>query len=201
MICKNCSEQLQVEAAFCNKCGTRVNDLPQIQHSQQLQQYREPPYIPSPIPTITRGGQINLPYEMNVQSSNVDFFLTNYADYFPREKFFGIRETMLQLSVEEMLILNHLMGILKKPQKIWWFSFWLGGLGVDRFMIGSVAFGLVKLVFGFFSFFFLFFFLVASFVWLIWLILWFVDLFLIKNATQEYNFKKLTETLAQFRIY
>ena len=56
------------------------------------------------------------------------------------------------------------------------FSIAFGIFGIDRFTIGSIGIGILKLLtFWFFG------------------LAFFIDLFFIQNATKEYNYKKLLE--------
>lgn len=57
-------------------------------------------------------------------------------------------------------------------------SIFLGELGIDRFMIGDYILGALKLITG-----------GGCSIW------WIIDIFLIKNATYEYNMKKFNESI------
>jgi TM2 domain-containing membrane protein YozV len=62
-------------------------------------------------------------------------------------------------------------------------SFFLGTLGVDRFLLGDIALGIVKLLtFGLFG------------------IFWLVDLFLIMGRTDDYNRRKATEIAMSIKL-
>ena len=66
----------------------------------------------------------------------------------------------------------------KDPTTILIISLFLGGLGIDRFVLGQTALGLIKL-----------FTLAGCGLW------WFIDLFLIMSSTKEIN------AAAAYRIY
>ncbi len=70
----------------------------------------------------------------------------------------------------------------KDPTTILLISLFLGGLGIDRFIIGQTAIGLLKL-----------FTLGGCGLW------WFIDLFLIMNATKETNAKSAYRIYCQLR--
>ena len=66
----------------------------------------------------------------------------------------------------------------KDPVTIFVVSFFLGGLGIDRFVLGQTILGLIKLIT-----------LAGCGLW------WFIDLFLIMGATKEVN------AASAYRIY
>lgn len=69
--------------------------------------------------------------------------------------------------------MNSFAAVEKNPVVIFGFNAWLGGLGIDRFVIGDVLLGILKLItFGGFG---------------IWII---VDGFLIGNRTRTKNLEK-----------
>ena len=70
----------------------------------------------------------------------------------------------------------------KNPTTIFLISFFLGGLGIDRFVIGETVLGLLKL----FTF-------AACGLW------WFIDLFLIMGATKEKNAESAYRIYCQLR--
>ena len=144
--------------------------------------------------------------QVNIQSSKVDFFIEAYSKFFPREKLFSIRESLLQLPDDKVSNLDSSLD-LKKPIAAFWLDFFLGGFGVARFYIGDVLNGFIRL--GLLLLSVLMFLLawaigqpglVAAFaivpliVWFVWI--W-VDLFLIMAATRKSNYKKLMDALQQ----
>ena len=69
----------------------------------------------------------------------------------------------------------------KKPTTIFIISIFLGSLGIDRFYLGDMKFGILKLISS----------LVLPFL-PIW---WIIDLFLIKNLCREKNCELLIDTI------
>lgn len=68
----------------------------------------------------------------------------------------------------------------KNPATVWWLSFFLGGWGVDRFYLGQVGAGLVKLLTE-----------GGLFFW------YFIDLFCITTATRKRNAKRMRQLLGE----
>lgn len=102
----------------------------------------------------------------------VDSYLMVNQKYFPaeripylKEKFYNMNDAQFELVVSTQL---------KDPVVLLVVSLLLGSLGVDRFMLGNIGYGILKLLF----------------CWL--LIFTIVDWFLIMKKTREYNFQKLT---------
>ena len=82
---------------------------------------------------------------------------------------------------------------LKSPTTMLIISIFLGWLGMDRFMIGGVGFGAIKLVLWISGWFTCFITWIISIPWCI------VDWFLIMGATRKYNTTKLMEKLAMMK--
>ena len=191
MTCKSCNTQLAAGAVFCAKCGTKT-DSPQNVPPQQMHHSAQLP----------QSGQM---------TGGMDFFMINYAKYFPNEKSNDIRTAISQLTPEENNILNQLPSTLKNPTIIWVFSFFLGQFSVDRFLIKSVKptikpFGLGIVKVGTLALAWVSVLLTLSFNPLYWILMvantvsWFVDLFFIKNATRAYNFEKLSAAFPRLNI-
>ena len=70
----------------------------------------------------------------------------------------------------------------KDPVTLFVISFFLGGLGIDRFVLGQTIIGLVKLIT-----------LAGCGLW------WFIDLFLIMGATKEVNAESAYRIYCQLR--
>ena len=105
-------------------------------------------------------------------NDKVDMYLANYAKYFPSDKVFMIKDKLLSCDDSKFVMLS---GIdLKDPTTILIVSIFLGGLGIDRFMIGDVGMGILKLLTG-------------ELCGILTLIDWFV----ISGKTKEKNFQKV----------
>ena len=106
----------------------------------------------------------------------VDMFLMTNGKYFHSHQLPLIKERILALDDSKFILLQS--AELKTPQNILIISILIGGIGIDRFMIGDVGLGIGKLLtcggFG------------------IWTI---VDWFLIQNATKDKNFEKIQQLL------
>lgn len=106
----------------------------------------------------------------------VDMYIMTNKDFLPADKILLIKERLLNADDSKYEILSMLE--LKNPTTMLLISFFLGGLGVDRFMFGETGMGILKLLtFGVFG------------------ILAIIDLFDAQKKTKEINFKKLMEIL------
>lgn len=102
----------------------------------------------------------------------VDNFLLANQKYLPAEKIVYVKEKMLAMDDARF---NSLMGVeFKDPTTLLLVSIFLGGLGVDRFMLGDNAMGVLKL-------------LTAGLCG----ILWIIDLFSIQKKTKDLNFNNM----------
>lgn len=70
---------------------------------------------------------------------------------------------------------------LRDPKTIFVISLFLGGFGIDRFMIGDIAWGIGKMLISLF----------LCWTFVIPIIAWLVDLFLIMDATKSKNYDKV----------
>ena len=171
MFCGNCGSKMDGDIKFCSNCGQSM------------------------------GGNQNFQQSTAMRMQKVDFFCYQYSKFFLREQLFFIRESLSKLSEDRFAGLAYSLD-LKNPVGMFWLSFFLGGFGIDRFRLGHVGLGIGKLlvgglwilaysswrvginmgdpdaVFG----------LIFSLLLSIW---WFVDLFLIMNATRLYNYDRL----------
>ena len=115
--------------------------------------------------------------EVNVRlKDKVDFYLMTHQEYFPAEKLPFLRDKLLQLPEEKMNYLSYVE--LQKPTVNLIISLLLGSLGIDRFMIGDIGLGVLKLLT-----------LGCCGVMNI------IDWFLIMGKTKEKNFDKVWQAL------
>ncbi|MFV0248606.1 MAG: TM2 domain-containing protein [Tenacibaculum sp.] len=109
-------------------------------------------------------------------TQKVDMFITSNGKYFESNQINNIRDKLLALDESKWASLSTIQ--FKNPATTFIISFFLGGLGVDRFTIGDTGLGVAKLLtcggLG---------------VWSI------IDLFIIKKATRERNAKKIGQLL------
>ncbi len=106
----------------------------------------------------------------------VDMYILSHEDYFPSDKIPFIRDKLLSLPEEKSKYISCIE--LQKPIVNFLFSLFLGTWGVDRFIIGDIGLGVLKLLTGGCCG-----------------IMWFVDLFLIMGKTKEKNFDKLWKAI------
>lgn len=113
---------------------------------------------------------------MKMDANKVDMFLVTNGKKLPADKIGIIRERMEKLDDSKYLTLSSIE--LKDPTVVLIVSILVGELGIDRFMLGEVGLGIIKLLT-----------LGAFGIW------WLIDLFLVGNKTKEYNFKELMKFL------
>lgn len=105
-----------------------------------------------------------------MEKSNIDLFVATMSDKFPAEKAVQMRSQLEKMEDNKLPILQSLN--YQNPLVIFLISFLLGGLGIDRFMLGQIGLGVGKLLtcggLG---------------VWAL------IDLFMIMKATKEYNYQ------------
>lgn len=109
-----------------------------------------------------------------MEQSKIDMFIAASSDKFPSTKI-GIIQSQLE-KIDDKKFLSVQSANYKSPTTLLIVSIFLGGLGIDRFMLGHTVAGIGKLLtcggMGF------------------W---WFIDLFLIMKATKEGNFFIFTQ--------
>ena len=109
-----------------------------------------------------------------MEQSKVDLFISTMNDKFPSDHLMEVRSKLEMQDDNSFPVLQSLN--YKKPTTLLLFSIFLGGLGVDRFMLGQIGLGILKLVtcggFGFWTL---------------------VDWFMISGKTKMYNLKLFME--------
>lgn len=119
--------------------------------------------------------QTNIKTENTIKDESfINLFLLTNKRFLPASKMDLIREKLMRMDKNG---LNSLLSLdFKDPITTFMFSIAFGIFGIDRFTIGSIGIGILKLLtFWFFG------------------LAFFIDLFFIQNATKEYNYKKLLE--------
>lgn len=102
----------------------------------------------------------------------VDMYIMTNQKYFPSEKMVFLKEKLLSCDESKFGLISSVD--LKDPTVILLVSIFLGSLGVDRFMVGDIGLGILKLLtFG-----------VCG-------ILTIIDWFTISKKTREINFNNL----------
>lgn len=111
-----------------------------------------------------------------MDAQKVDMFLMANNHYLPQNKLLPLREQLLSLDDSYWIVLTSIQ--FKNPTIAVLFSIFFFHFAVDRFYIGDIALGLLKL------------FTAGGF--LFWA---FLDLFLIAGATRDRNYQKLQARL------
>ncbi len=111
-----------------------------------------------------------------MDQNKVDMYIMTNQKYFPAEKIMYIKEKLTAMDESKLIMLQTID--LKDPTTILLVSIFLGNLGIDRFMLGDTAMGILKLltcgVCG---------------------ILTIVDWFTVSKKTQELNFNNIMTLL------
>lgn len=111
-----------------------------------------------------------------MDTQKVDMYLLTNAKYFESHQIPFLREKLIAMDDSKFIVLHSLN--LKDPTLILVISILIGGLGIDRFIIGDVGLGVAKL-------------LTCGGLG-IWTI---VDWFLIMGRTREVNFVNIQQAL------
>ena len=111
-----------------------------------------------------------------MEQQKVDMFIMSNQKYFPSEKIMYLKDKMYRMDESKFSLLSTVE--LKDPTTLLLVSLFLGPLGVDRFMIGDVGLGILKLLtMGCCG------------------ILTIVDWFIIQKKTKELNFNNIMMAL------
>jgi len=81
-----------------------------------------------------------------MDSNKVDMYMAANSKFFPPEKLALVREKMLSADDSKYMALSSVS--LKDPTMMLVVSLLVGGLGIDRFMLGDVGMGVLKLLTG-----------------------------------------------------
>ncbi|MBQ7797681.1 MAG: TM2 domain-containing protein [Clostridia bacterium] len=112
-----------------------------------------------------------------MENNKVNAYLSQYKDSIPSDKMVVLKNSLVKASddCEE----NLAMVKLRNPIVILLMSIFLGGLGIDRFMLGDVGLGVCKLLFG----------------WLTLGIWPFIDIFMCYKRAKEKNLQEILMSL------
>ena len=102
----------------------------------------------------------------------VDMFIMTNQKYFPQEKIIFLKEKLLAADEAKFNMISILD--LKDPTVLLLVSIFLGYLGIDRFMLGDIGMGVLKLL-----------------TWGLCGVLTIVDWFTIQKKTKELNFNNI----------
>ena len=109
-----------------------------------------------------------------MEQNRIDMFIATMGEKFPSAKLMLVRDQLSKLDDSKLPIIQSVE--YKDTTNMLLFSIFLGGFGVDRFMLGDTGLGIAKLLTG-----------GGCGVWTI------IDWFLIKDKTKEYNFQKFSQ--------
>ncbi len=107
-----------------------------------------------------------------ISKEKVDQFVMLNQKYFPSEKIMFLKEKLYNTTESKFSMISCVE--LKDPTTLLLISLFLGGLGVDRFMLKDTAMGVLKLL--------------TAGCCGIWTI---IDWFVIQNKTKEANFNSI----------
>ena len=79
-----------------------------------------------------------------MDQNKVDMFLASMGSKFPPEKLMLMRDQLLRLDDDRLMVLQSVE--YKDPTTLLIVSVLLGSLGIERFMLGDVTLGIVKLL-------------------------------------------------------
>lgn len=79
-----------------------------------------------------------------MDQNKVDMYIMTNQKYFPAEKIMYIKEKLAAMDENKFAMISTIE--MKDPTTILLVSIFLGGLGVDRFMLGDIGMGVLKLL-------------------------------------------------------
>lgn len=112
-----------------------------------------------------------------MEKSKIDMFINANADKFPAEALSAMHSQLEQADDSKFIAIQS--GGYKSPVTLLIVSIFLGGLGIDRFMLGKIGLGIGKLLT-----------CGGLYIW------WLVDLFLIMKATRKQNLDTFNKIIA-----
>lgn len=107
-----------------------------------------------------------------MEAQKVDMFIMTNKKYLPEEKVVFLKQKLMEADESKFALASSVE--FKDPTTILIISIFLGGLGVDRFMLGEAGMGVLKLLTGG----------VCG-------ILWLIDLFTVQKKAKDKNFNNL----------
>lgn len=79
-----------------------------------------------------------------MEQNKVDMYMMANSKYFPSEKIMYIKEKLMSLDESKFAMISTID--FKEPTTILLISIFLGSLGIDRFMLGDIGMGVLKLL-------------------------------------------------------
>ena len=121
-----------------------------------------------------------------MEKNSVEQFLMFTPDFFEPNRAGEIIEKLKSLPDDQSIRAMSLIGEFKKPTTTLLFAALLGGVGADRFYLGKIGTGVLKLILAIISIVF-FIFIIPGLIFGVW---WIVDIALSKKNAQKYNTQK-----------
>jgi TM2 domain-containing membrane protein YozV len=109
-----------------------------------------------------------------MEQNRIDMFVASMGNKFPNEKLMLMRNQLEKIDDSKLMVIQSIE--YKDPTTLLIVSILIGGLGIDRFMLGQTGMGIGKLL--------------TCGGMGIWTI---IDWFSIKNATKELNYQKFNQ--------
>ncbi len=110
-----------------------------------------------------------------MEQSKIDMFMSGYGDKFPKSKTQLIKNCLEGADDRHFALIQSLP--YKKPIVMFFVSFFLGWIGVDRFLLGQTGLGIAKIFLG----------------WLgIW---WLYDFLTTPGRVKKHNFQLLMQSV------
>ncbi len=114
-----------------------------------------------------------------MDAKKAENFLIMNSKYLPANKMTFLKEKLIEVDESKLMHLQAMT--FQDPQTIMIMSIFLGGLGVDRFMLGDAGLGILKmLTLGGLG------------------IMWILDIVSSQNRAKEKNFQEIINLLQQF---
>ena len=79
-----------------------------------------------------------------MDTNKIDMYVMTNAKYFPSEKTPYLKEKLYGIDDQKFMMLSTID--LKDPTTLLLISIFLGSLGIDRFMLGDIGMGVLKLL-------------------------------------------------------
>lgn len=79
-----------------------------------------------------------------MDTNKIDMYVMTNAKYFPSEKIPYLKEKLYAIDDQKFMMLSTID--LKDPTTLLLISIFLGSLGIDRFMLGDIGMGVLKLL-------------------------------------------------------
>lgn len=167
--CKECGAMISEMANACPYCGYPNHAKKTVQPEIESSKTEEAPQSNEP--------QQPRSESEDRKSNRIESFITLYGDRFPKTVIPQMKSVLYGLPESKVDMLT--LGVqYREPLPVFLFSLFLGSWGVDRFLLGHIVAGIFKLI-----------------TWGGCGLWWFIDLFLIMDATRKENYEKFLHAL------